>query len=146
MKNFGISLAIFLLFVVLGGFYNFLAKDNQPDLKEIQINDLLFKAEVADTPAERIKGLSGRAALPDSHGMLFMFSAPGNYGFWMNGMLIPLDIIWINGSRIAGVEKNISPSSVLNYYPPEPVDKVLEINAGLADKLGIKAGDKVKLD
>ncbi|TSD01179.1 MAG: hypothetical protein Athens071426_705, partial [Parcubacteria group bacterium Athens0714_26] len=28
------------------------------------------------------------------------------------------------------------------YYPPESINKVLEINAGLSDKLGIKVGDE----
>jgi len=35
-----------------------------------------------------------------------------------------------------------TPESALKlYYPPEAVDKVLEINAGLCDELGIKVGD-----
>ena len=145
IKNFGIGLALFLTFLVLGGLYNFLDKEQQPILKETRLGGQLFSIEIADTPAKRIRGLSGRSSLPENRGMLFIFEIPGQYGFWMKGMFIPIDIIWIRGNRIIGLEKNILPSSNLNYYSPEPVDKVLEINAGLSDKLGLKAGDEIEL-
>ena len=145
IKNFGIGLALFLTFLVLGGLYNFLDKEQQPILKETRLGGQLFSIEIADTPAKRIRGLSGRSSLPQNRGMLFIFEIPGQYGFWMKGMFIPIDIIWIRGNRIIGLEKNILPSSNLNYYPSEPADKVLEINAGLSDKLGLKAGDEIEL-
>jgi uncharacterized membrane protein (UPF0127 family) len=146
IKNFGIGLAVFALFAVLGGVYNFLIPKKPSALKKVQIGEQLFAVEIADSPVERMKGLSGRANLPENQGMLFLFESPGNYGFWMMGMYIPIDIVWIRGNQIIGLEKNISSSSSLNYYPPEPVDKVLEINAGLSDKLGIKAGDSILLE
>src|SRR3989344_811917 len=145
IKNFGIGLALFLTFLVLGGLYNFLDKEQQPILKETRLGGQLFSIEIADTPAKRIRGLSGRSSLPENRGMLFIFEIPGQYGFWMKGMFIPIDIIWIRGNQIIGLEKNILQSSNLNYYSPEPVDKVLEINAGLSDKLGLKAGDEIEL-
>jgi uncharacterized membrane protein (UPF0127 family) len=55
-----------------------------------------LSVEVADTPAERGRGLSGREMLPENSGMLFVFDTPGRYGFWMYGMKFPLDIIWID--------------------------------------------------
>lgn len=145
LKNFVIGLAVFLLIVVFGGFYSFLAKDRQLDLKEVQVGERLFMAEVADTSAKRTKGLSGRANLPENQGMLFVFGAPDIYGFWMKGMRIPLDILWIKGLKVVAIEKNISATSTQVYYPPEPVDRVLEINAGLADKFEIKSEDAVNL-
>ena len=145
IKNFGIGLTLFLAVLVLGGLYNFLDKEQQPILKETRLGGQLFSIEIADTPAKRIRGLSGRSSLPENRGMLFIFEIPGQYGFWMKGMFIPIDIIWIRGNQIIGLEKNILPSSNLNYYSREPVDKVLEINAGLSDKLGLKAGDEIEL-
>ena len=66
----------------------------------------------------------------------------------MPDMRFPLDIIWIKGNEIVGILENVSPAGFGEleiYYPPEPVDKVLEINAGLADKLNIKIGDGIVL-
>jgi len=66
----------------------------------------------------------------------------------MLGMRFPIDIIWIKNNRVVGIEKNVPapekgiPEAALKVYnPPESVDRVLEINAGLSDSLGIKIGD-----
>ena len=49
---------------------------------------------------------------------------------------------------VVGFSENLPPatgSSTQIYNSPEPADKVLEINAGLVKKLGIKIGDAVML-
>jgi len=115
---------------------------------EITVGDSSFKVELATTLETRTRGLSNRAALPQNNGMLFAFNKPGTYGFWMKDMKFPLDIIWIADRKVAGFEKNVQPAGnnpKNTYFPPTPVTEVLEINAGLVDSLGIKAGDVVKL-
>ncbi len=104
-----------------------------------------FRVEVANTMMSRSKGLSGHTPLADNEGMLFLFGEPGNYGFWMKDMKFPIDIIWIDGNKITTIAPNVPtdtyPSS---FYPDLPSDKVLEINAGTVQKLGVKVGDEVK--
>ncbi|MDD5590195.1 MAG: DUF192 domain-containing protein [Candidatus Portnoybacteria bacterium] len=103
----------------------------------------------ADDPRERARGLSGRDSLDQNQGMLFIFEKPDLYGFWMKDMKFPLDFIWISGNKITDLSENIPyprENSYLNlpkYQPKEPVDKVLEINAGLVEKYGIKIGDEI---
>jgi len=117
----------------------------------IEIGQGQWQIEVADEEEEQRQGLSGRQSLPTGQGMLFIYAQPGNYGFWMKDMNFPLDFVWISSDRVAGVTENVSPTQfttydVVNlplYYPPEAVNKVLEINAGQVEKFGIKAGDKV---
>ena len=109
-----------------------------------KINLLLTKSE-----NERQKGLSGRKNLDQNQGMLFIFDKPDRYGFWMKGMLFPIDIIYINGSKVVYVVRS-APSSVqvpnLTIYRPDaPANYVLELNAGSADKLKIQSGTKVIL-
>jgi uncharacterized membrane protein (UPF0127 family) len=71
-----------------------------------------LSVEVADTPAERGRGLSGREMLPENSGMLFVFDTPGRYGFWMYGMKFPLDIIWIDERlRVVYFVENAQPIS-----------------------------------
>jgi len=146
-KNSLIGATVFVLLIALGGLYNFLASEKRSVVRQLTIGEAVLEVEIVDTPNKRTRGLSGRASLPEDKGMLFLFGEPGNYGFWMRGMRFSLDIIWIKGDRIVGIEKDIThippDLSYPLYYPPEAIDKVLEINAGFADKIGIAIGDRI---
>ncbi len=117
---------------------------------EVKINNQFITADVVKDPADRDKGLSGRSSLGLNDGMLFIFDSPDRYGFWMKGMQFPIDIVWIQGNTVVGFVPNVDPqigaplSSLNVYYPPEPVDKVLEIKAGRAELLHLQIGDMVK--
>ena len=105
----------------------------------------VFNAELSFTPEQRARGLMGRGHLGDRDGMLFIYELEGLHGFWMRGMLIPLDMVWIDAAGVvAGVTANVSPAPKGTnpeiYSPPRPIQYVLEINAGLADQVGIRAG------
>ena len=102
----------------------------------------VIHVEIADTDASREQGLSDRASLPTNHGMLFVFDTPGQYGFWMKDMHFSLDMVWINADKtLAGVTKNLLPSTYPSVFPPpNPIQYVLEINAGSADKFGLVSG------
>jgi hypothetical protein len=81
--------------------------------------------------------------------MYFIFDKPGNYGFWMKDMKFPIDIIWISGDEVVGIDENAEPepgeplSDLKIYYPPREIDRVLEVNAGAAEKYNLKVGDTV---
>jgi len=114
--------------------------------KEIKVGGARFYVEVADTPIARARGLSGRDSLASDSGMLFLFSEPGTQVFWMKDMKFPIDIIWIKGEKVIGMVIGAEPEDEEDYElykSPEPVDKVLEINAGLVSRLGIKVGDQI---
>lgn len=109
-----------------------------------------FDVELATTPAKMSRGLMFRKNLDASKGMLFIFKKEGNYPFWMKNTLIPLDIIWINENKeIVFVGKNAQPcaeeSPCLSINPGKNAKYVLEINGGLAEKIGLKIGDKMNL-
>ncbi len=117
---------------------------------EVTINDKAFTVEVVDTDEDRQKGLSGRRSLPADNGMLFLFDTPDFYSFWMKEMEFPIDIIFINGEKIVTIHRDVpAPASTEEtppiYRPTTPADKVLELNAGEANKYGIKEGDSVTL-
>jgi uncharacterized membrane protein (UPF0127 family) len=89
--------------------------------------------------------------MPEQYGMLFLFDTPGSYGFWMKDMQFPIDILWIRGWRLVGFTEEVPtepgkpPSELSIYYPPEEVDRVLEVNAGVSKRFGFKEGDRVVL-
>lgn len=114
----------------------------------INISGHEFRAAVASTPDEREKGLGYINQLPQDQAMIFLFDTPGFYGFWMKGMKISLDIIFINDRKIVDVFQDVKPpseekSNLDILKPSEPADKVLEINSGLSRKYNFKKGDDV---
>lgn len=113
------------------------------ELEKIKINDNEFVVESANNREEQARGLGGRESLCENCGMIFNFSEKGKQGFWMKGMKFDLDIIWISGNEIVYMVKNIPYNSKEIMAPDVEADKVLEINAGKVDRLGLKLGDKI---
>lgn len=147
MKKF-IVLIILFCAVVLGFFAWFGYKYFfNGETKTIKINGARISVEIADTAQKMNQGLSGRAALSKNQGMLFIYSEPNYRFFWMKDMLIPLDFVWINSGRVVETTQNVEPK---DFQPPltltskEKVDMVLEIAAGMVQKLNIRPSDKIE--
>ena len=103
--------------------------------------------DIADTPALRERGLSGRKLLLDDQGMYFIFDHPDVYPFWMKEMNFPIDIIWIGEHMsVVDITKSASPSSFpQTFVSSAPALYVLEVQAGFAERHGVKIGDQVVL-
>ena len=100
-----------------------------------------FSVEVADTPAERSLGLMHRDAMPKSAGMLFVYERPQPVSFWMRNTLIPLDMIFADASGVVRkMHENAIPLDETGIDGGEGIQFVLEINGGLAKRLGIEPG------
>jgi uncharacterized membrane protein (UPF0127 family) len=103
-----------------------------------------FSVEVAATDQDRQRGLMFRRELPEGHGMLFDFKQDLNVSMWMKNTYVPLDMIFIRADgRIHRIAADTVPESTAVISAGAPVRAVLEIVAGTAQKLGIKAGDRV---
>ena len=104
-----------------------------------------FEVEIADTDDTREIGLMNRRALAPDRGMLFEFDMVGRQSFWMKDTLIPLDIIFIApDGKIDSIAANARPLSLDPVMSKHGANGVLEINGGLARKLGVKPGDTIK--
>ena len=139
----GISLIIFAL---TGAAVAYAQTTRPLAVKTLRVGKATFSVEIADTFMSRGKGLSGHAPLAAKQGMLFVFSTPSSGAFWMQGMTFPIDFVWIKNGMVMGVTENARPMSETGYrlyFPPMPVDRVLEVNAGAVKKFGVKIGDKV---
>jgi hypothetical protein len=105
----------------------------------------LFRAEVADTADERARGLMFRDELAPDAGMLFLFDPPRRVSFWMKNTFISLDMLFIDAAgRIVHIAERTEPETLIPHGPERPVRAVLEINGGLAARLGIAPGDTVR--
>ena len=120
---------------------------------QLKISDQTLNVQVATTSADMAEGLSDRLSMKDDEGMLFDFGQPGKPAFWMPRMHFDLDLVWIKNNKIIFITPNV-PAPVGNwkleignlplYYPPSPIEQVLEVNAGWTQKNHIAVGDEVK--
>lgn len=117
-----------------------------PTSPAVTIDGTTFAVELARTQEEQELGLGGRDSLPAGRGMLFVFPAPGNWGFWMKDTRISLDIIWARSDgTIISIARNVATSTYAQvppeiFYPAEAdALYVLEVNAGAA--AAFKPGD-----
>jgi len=109
-----------------------------------------IEVELAETDYQQAMGLSFRENLDPGKGMLFIFSTPGIYQFWMKNTLIPLDMVWIDSSgRVVYIEENAQPCQP-DYCPtidPGKIAKyVLEVNGGVTSQIGLEEGDYVSIN
>lgn len=104
-----------------------------------------FAVEVMRTDAGREKGLMFRKYLPHDRGMLFDFKIDQPVLMWMKNTYLPLDMVFISREgKVVNVAENAEPLSEAIIASDGPVFAVLEINAGEALELGVKAGDEVR--
>lgn len=116
----------------------------------VTVNDAPLRVQVPITDDTSRLGLAGRTSLADDEGMLWNFAQPTRPGFWMKGMLIPLDFIWIVDGQIVELTENVPPpkanqSSLPRYQPRRPVTHVLEVRAGWAADHRLKVGDRLAI-
>lgn len=107
-----------------------------------------LSVEVVNTEESITQGLSGRSSI-GADGMLFVLPSREIATFWMKDMLFPLDLVWIDGSLVVGVTANVlapapTATSLPTYASPGSVTAVLELPAGRAEQLQIKAGSLFK--
>lgn len=106
--------------------------------------------ELATTDETRAQGLMFRDRLRPASGMLFLFTANGNYPFWMKNTLIPLDMIWIDQQkRVAHVKQNVPPCQAdpcPSYDPKAEARYVLEVAGGVTKEHPLKPGDQLRFE
>jgi len=104
-----------------------------------------LEVEVARDPATRERGLMYRRYLPENRGMLFDFGHAQTVLMWMKNTYIPLDMIFIaRDGKVTHIEADTEPLSEAILSSQGPAFAVLEVNAGLAKKIGLRPGDVVK--
>jgi uncharacterized membrane protein (UPF0127 family) len=104
-----------------------------------------FQVEVADDAQERAKGLMFVEDMPTLSGMLFVYEQPQHATFWMRNTLIPLDMIFVDETGvITAIHPNAVPRDETTIDGGQGVLAVLEINGGMAHRLGIAPGDMLQ--
>ncbi|TAI49528.1 DUF192 domain-containing protein [Flagellimonas allohymeniacidonis] len=100
--------------------------------------------EIAETDYETQTGLMYRESMLENQAMLFIFPDNSVRSFYMKNTQFPLDIIYIDENfKIVSFQKNAQPLDEKGLPSEVPAKYVLEVNAGLSDKWGLSAGDKI---
>ncbi|TAN33827.1 DUF192 domain-containing protein [Patescibacteria group bacterium] len=106
---------------------------------------------VADNELHRFKGWSKRDDMGKYGGMLFVFPERGQHAMVMRDMRFPLDIIWIDGTKIVDIAPNLQPdpanteAGLTPYFARLPSTLVLELSSGFTQKNGVKIGDTISI-
>jgi uncharacterized membrane protein (UPF0127 family) len=120
---------------------------------KVKLGGQVFRVDLAELPEDQSLGLGGRRELKPDEGMLFVYREKSEPAFWMHGMVISIDMLWIDNDRIVHIVHRAPPpapgtpdAALPLYQPPRPANFVLEIAAGRAQALGVKLGDRVEFD
>ena len=141
---------ILIMFLFLSG-QSFTVVDLDRDLNKSSLivstskkTCYLLSIWVVHSAKEKARGLMYVRNMPEQSGMLFVYTESDQRSMWMKNTYIPLDIIFIkNSETISSIARDTEPLSLKNIRSIEPVNYVLEINAGMTKKMGIVPNDKV---
>ena len=104
-----------------------------------------FGIFIASERNAQARGLMFVREMPDDVGMLFIHPSERMISMWMKNTLIPLDMVFIDSSGVVThIADNTVPGSLDTISSMQPALGILEINGGLAARLGIQPGDLVR--
>lgn len=112
-------------------------------LTSFTIGRISMQASIADTDAERSKGLSDTPYIPIGIAKVFIFDTADMWSFWMKDMNYPIDIFWLDeNGYVVHVVENASPDTYpeISFAPPVPAKYVIETKAGFAVENNIGVG------
>lgn len=102
-----------------------------------------FDIYVAANSTQKSRGLMFVRELPTTTGMLFIYDNE-TVSMWMKNTFIPLDMLFIRGDgTVSSIAHRTEPQSLRSVYSTEPVSFVLELNAGMAQRLVIDENSRI---
>lgn len=112
----------------------------------IAIGDDVLQLQLALSSAEQQQGLMHRNRLPEDHGMLFLFQAPEQRGFWMKNTNIPLDIGYFDASgMLLEIHQMYPHDETPVYSSSQDVLIAVETNQGWYASHGITPGAQLDM-
>ena len=104
---------------------------------------------VADTPAQRARGLMEVTDLGGYDGMLFRFETESAGGFWMKDTVMPLSIAYLDadGAVVSTADMDPCPDGTAcpSYPADAPYRMALEVAQGGLAPLGLTEGSPARL-
>jgi uncharacterized membrane protein (UPF0127 family) len=115
------------------------------DFNAVRIRASVVQVEKALTEREKSMGLMFRTSLATNTGMIFQFDPPSTPSFYMKNTAIPLDILFISPDMKIVTIKRMEPFDATTLHSPTAASAwALEVNAGWAERHGVREGDSVE--
>jgi len=125
--------------------------DTTPTTQRVTLRDRTFTLELALDDATRYKGLSGREAIAEDGGMLFVFPHARVLQFVMRDCPAPIDVIFLgpNGRIVAlhamRPEPGVAEADLARYSSKWDAQFAIEVKGGTIAQLGLEPGEAVAL-
>ncbi len=103
-----------------------------------------FTIWVANSQAREQQGLMFVRELPPDRGMVFVGEAPRVWTMWMRNTYVPLDMLFVAVDGHVVKIAHAIPHDETTISSEVDVNAVIELQAGISDKLHIKVGDVAK--
>jgi uncharacterized protein len=132
------------LAVFVAGVAVALAAHAQLPVVELSAGMHRIRAELADTFADRMRGLMHREKLAQNSGMLFVFEAPEVQCMWMKNTLIPLSVAFLDDTATIINIEDMQPQTENSHCSKRPARYALEMERGWFAERGIKSGAKLR--
>jgi len=117
-------------------------------VKDMDTLPITFEIELAQSDYQKETGLMHRKQMKIDQGMLFIYEDQRKrQTFYMKNTFIPLDLIYLN-SEMEIVDFNLKTKPLSEDYISSGIPSmyVLEVNAGLVERLQLEKGDFVILN
>lgn len=111
---------------------------------KLSINGNILFCEIADTDAERNKGLMFRDSLGENIGMVFIYPNEKIRTFYMPNVKIPLSIVFADRNGIIVHMTEMVVDETTTYSSEKEVMYAVEANKGWFTSHQIKIGDKIE--
>ena len=153
-----IPIAIAAVIIGIVGVFTIPADSKLAEVKfprgTIKLDDKMLDVQIAETDAQRVRGLMFQNELPDDQGMIFVFSQEQIVPIWMLNMQFPLDIIWFDADgNVIHIAKNVPPcksaletvTCTVQNADGKKAKYVLEVTGGFTDKFHITENSKMQI-
>lgn len=121
------------------------AAANASGTASIEIRGHSASVSVAETAEELEHGLMGVQAMPENHGMFFVFPKSGSWCMWMKNTPLPLSVAFFDDNfRLISIA-SMTPWSTEIHCALNPARYALEMNDGWFRARGISPGDTLSV-
>lgn len=120
----------------------------------IKLDNVTLDVQIAESDAQKTRGLMFQDGLPYDQGMIFVFDQEQIVPIWMLNMQFPLDIIWFDSNgNVVHISTNAQPCKSALETATCTVDNgggkmakyVLEVTSGFVNKFKITDNSKLQI-
>ena len=120
-----------------------LAAQQLNEVQAIKLGERIVELEVARTSVEHRTGLMHREAMPENHGMLFIFAAPRPIAMWMKNTLMDLDAAFVDECGSITQIVTMKTGTLDLHHSRVDTSRVIEMNAGWFHRHDVKVGTQI---